>query len=187
MSLTRLARADMVSNERATSCPKGRKRGAAKTKCFCERRRLVREISQWGKSPPAGGAYRTIATRGTGVLNRDGCPPERRQTVIREENHGLPCVCKTIPGELVGCPGLWQFPCNNSVMAQCMASQKLSDQCFNLRWWFAIGSFGSIAGICLLSAFWVSTFMTESLLERDGELSQAFLERIVGRDGTAIF
>lgn len=60
-------------------------------------------------------------------------------------------------------------------------------QSFNLRLWFAAGSFGTIAVICALSAFWVSGFLTTSLLERESEVSQEFLESIVTVDGPAMF
>src|SRR5215471_9453320 len=52
-------------------------------------------------------------------------------------------------------------------------------QTFNLRLWFAAGSFGTIAVICGLGAYWVSGFLTGSLLERESEVSQEFLESIV--------
>src|SRR5215471_336300 len=58
---------------------------------------------------------------------------------------------------------------------------------FNLRLWFAVGSFGTIAVICLLGAFWVSHFLTSSLLQRESEVSQEFLESIVTVDGPAMF
>jgi two-component system sensor histidine kinase HydH len=58
---------------------------------------------------------------------------------------------------------------------------------FNLRLWFALGSFGSIAVICVISAYWVSSFVTRSLLERESEVSQEFMESIVRVDGSAMF
>jgi len=60
-------------------------------------------------------------------------------------------------------------------------------QTFNLRLWFAAWCFGTIAVICGLSAFWVSSFLTRSLLERESEVSQEFLESIVTVDGPAMF
>jgi two-component system sensor histidine kinase HydH len=60
-------------------------------------------------------------------------------------------------------------------------------QTFNLRLWFAACSFGTIAVICGLGALWVSSFLTRSLLEREGEVSQEFLESIVTVDGPAMF
>lgn len=58
---------------------------------------------------------------------------------------------------------------------------------FNLRLWFAVGSFGTIAIICIVSAFWVANFLTRSLLERESEVSQEFLESIVSVNGGAMF
>src|SRR4051812_6049505 len=60
-------------------------------------------------------------------------------------------------------------------------------QTFNLRLWFAACSFGTIAVICGLGALWVSNFLTTSLLERESEVSQEFLETIVAVDGPAMF
>ncbi|MFO1079999.1 MAG: ATP-binding protein [Reyranellaceae bacterium] len=60
-------------------------------------------------------------------------------------------------------------------------------QGFNLRLWFAIGSFGTIAVICVFAALWVSDFLTHSLLERESEVSQEFLESIVSIDGIDMF
>jgi two-component system sensor histidine kinase HydH len=60
-------------------------------------------------------------------------------------------------------------------------------QTFNLRLWFGAGSFGTIAVICLLGAFWVSHFLTSGLLERETEVSQEFIESIVTVDGSAMF
>jgi len=60
-------------------------------------------------------------------------------------------------------------------------------QTFNLRLWFAAGSFGSIVVICLLGAFWVSHFLTTSLLAREAEVSQEFIESIVTVDGAGMF
>jgi two-component system sensor histidine kinase HydH len=65
--------------------------------------------------------------------------------------------------------------------------KRMPNKTFNLRLWFAAGSFGTIAAICLLSAFWVANFLTRSLLERESEVSQEFLESIVTVDGPAIF
>jgi len=60
-------------------------------------------------------------------------------------------------------------------------------QGFNLRLWFAIGSFGTIALICVCAAFWFSDFLTRSLLERESEVSQEFLQSIVSIDGIEMF
>src|SRR5690348_4369207 len=60
-------------------------------------------------------------------------------------------------------------------------------QRFNLRLWFAVGSFGTIVMICLLGAWWVSHFLTTSLLERETEVSQEFIDSIVTVDGPAMF
>lgn len=60
-------------------------------------------------------------------------------------------------------------------------------QGFNLRLWFAMGSFGTISLICILAAYWVSDFVTRSLLERESEVSQEFLESIVSIDGIDMF
>lgn len=58
---------------------------------------------------------------------------------------------------------------------------------FRLRLWFAVGSFGTILAISLVLALWVSRFLTTSLLERESEVTQEFLESIVSIDGAAIF
>ena len=58
---------------------------------------------------------------------------------------------------------------------------------FNLRLWFAIGSFGTIAVIYILSAWWLSSFLTRSLLERENQVSQEFMESIVAVEGSDIF
>src|SRR5215510_11970312 len=63
----------------------------------------------------------------------------------------------------------------------------MKQRTFNLRLWFAAGSFGTIALICLLSAFWVSSFITRSLLERESEVSQELLESIAAVEGDDIF
>lgn len=58
---------------------------------------------------------------------------------------------------------------------------------FNIRLWFAITGFGVIGLICAISAYWLSGFMTRSLLERESEVSQEFLQSIVIVDGTSLF
>jgi two-component system, NtrC family, sensor histidine kinase HydH len=58
---------------------------------------------------------------------------------------------------------------------------------FNLRFWFAVGSFGTIAAICVVAAFWVSDFLTESLLNRESEISQEFMQSIISADGVDMF
>lgn len=58
---------------------------------------------------------------------------------------------------------------------------------FNLRSWFTIGSFGTIAIIYVVSAMWVSNFLTQSLLERESEVAQEFLDSIVSIDGIMMF
>jgi two-component system sensor histidine kinase HydH len=62
-----------------------------------------------------------------------------------------------------------------------------TNRTFNLRVWFAVGSFATIALICVFTAFWVSDFLTRSLLERESEVSQEFMESIIGTDGGAVF
>lgn len=58
---------------------------------------------------------------------------------------------------------------------------------FNLRASFAIGSFGTIAVICLVAALWLSSYMTRSLLAREAEVAQEFLETIVQINGPGMF
>ncbi len=58
---------------------------------------------------------------------------------------------------------------------------------FNLRLWFAVGSFGTIAALGVLWALWTSQFLTSNLLDRESEVTQEFLESIVAVDGTDIF
>ena len=58
---------------------------------------------------------------------------------------------------------------------------------FNLRLWFAICSLGTIAVICALSAHFLTQYMTNSLLQREGTLSQEFLESIVNVNGADTF
>ena len=66
-------------------------------------------------------------------------------------------------------------------------AKRMPNQRFNLRLWFLIGSFGTISVICLAAALWVANFLTHSLLERESEVSQEFLESIVTVDGGAMF
>ncbi len=58
---------------------------------------------------------------------------------------------------------------------------------FNLRLWFAVGSFGTIAALGVLWALWTSQFLTSNLLDRESEVTQEFLESIIAIDGTDIF
>ena len=58
---------------------------------------------------------------------------------------------------------------------------------FNLRLWFAICSLGTIALICMTSAHFLTQFMTNSLLAREGKLSQEFLESLATFNGDDIF
>ncbi len=59
------------------------------------------------------------------------------------------------------------------------------NRAFNLRLWFAVGSFGTIVLICVFTAFWVSNFLTRSMLERESQVSQEFLESSI--DAGAVF
>jgi len=68
-----------------------------------------------------------------------------------------------------------------------VTSSSMPTRPFNLRLWFAIGSFATIALICVFTAFWVSDFLTRSLLERESEVSQEFMESIIGGDGGVVF
>ncbi len=58
---------------------------------------------------------------------------------------------------------------------------------FNLRLWFAICSFGVIAAVASGSAWWLTNYMTSSLLQREGKLAQEFLESIVNVNGAVTF
>lgn len=58
---------------------------------------------------------------------------------------------------------------------------------FRLRLWFAVTAFAAIAAIFTLSAIWVADFITRTLLERESEVSQEFLESIVRVEGPAVF
>jgi two-component system sensor histidine kinase HydH len=57
---------------------------------------------------------------------------------------------------------------------------------FNLRLWFALSSLALIVAICAAAAFWLSSYMTNSQLSREGELYQEFLEAIVAVNGIAM-
>ena len=63
----------------------------------------------------------------------------------------------------------------------------MQQRTFNLRLWFAVGSFGAIAAICVVAAIALSTFITNSLLERESEVSQELLEAIVAVNGAEMF
>lgn len=58
---------------------------------------------------------------------------------------------------------------------------------FDLRLWFAVVALGTIAAISAVSAYWVSDFLKRSLLEREAEVSQEFMESIIRVDGAAMF
>jgi two-component system sensor histidine kinase HydH len=58
---------------------------------------------------------------------------------------------------------------------------------FNLRLWFAIGSLGTILVICAAAALWLNSYLTESLISRESQVSQEFLEAIVAVNGAAMF
>ncbi len=58
---------------------------------------------------------------------------------------------------------------------------------FNIRLWFAAGGLLVVLLLGSLQAFWISTYIQNSLLEREGQLSQQFLESIVRVEGETIF
>jgi two-component system sensor histidine kinase HydH len=58
---------------------------------------------------------------------------------------------------------------------------------FNIRLWFALGGLGTIGLIAVLSAFWISHFLTNTLLEREAEVSQEFLESLAFTHGDQVF
>lgn len=58
---------------------------------------------------------------------------------------------------------------------------------FNIRLWFAIAGFGILGLIWAGSAWWLVDFMTRSLLERESEVSQEFLQSIVDVEGAGLF
>ena len=66
-------------------------------------------------------------------------------------------------------------------------SDEMVRRTFNLRLWFAICSLGTIALICVTSAHFLTQFMTNSLLAREGKLSQEFLESLATFNGDDIF
>jgi len=63
----------------------------------------------------------------------------------------------------------------------------MQQRTFNLRLWFALGSFGAIAAICVVAAIALSAFITDSLLGRESEVSQELLEAIVAVNGAEMF
>lgn len=58
---------------------------------------------------------------------------------------------------------------------------------FNIRLWFAIGSLGSILLICSAAAFWLNSYLTDSLIDRESQVSQEFLETITAVNGAQMF
>ncbi len=58
---------------------------------------------------------------------------------------------------------------------------------FNLRLWFAIGSLGSIVLICAAAAFWLNGYLSDSLIDRESQVSQEFLETITAVNGAQMF
>ncbi len=58
---------------------------------------------------------------------------------------------------------------------------------FNLRLWFAIGSLGSIVLICSAAAFWLNGYLSDSLIDRESQVSQEFLETITAVNGAQMF
>ncbi|MFO1151086.1 MAG: ATP-binding protein [Alsobacter sp.] len=58
---------------------------------------------------------------------------------------------------------------------------------FNLRLWFALGSLGTIMLITAVGALLLTQSMTAHLLEREGKVSQEFLEAIVKVNGAETF
>lgn len=58
---------------------------------------------------------------------------------------------------------------------------------FNIRLWFAIGSLGSIVLICSAAAFWLNSYLTDSLIDRESQVSQEFLETITAVNGAQMF
>lgn len=58
---------------------------------------------------------------------------------------------------------------------------------FNIRLWFGLGSFGLIAIICAVSTFFLERFVSNTLLLREGEVSQEFLESIIRAEGQLAF
>jgi two-component system sensor histidine kinase HydH len=68
-----------------------------------------------------------------------------------------------------------------------VTSSSMPTRPFNLRLWFAVGSFATITLICVFIGFWVSNFLTRNLLERESEVSQEFMESIIDADASAVF
>ena len=58
---------------------------------------------------------------------------------------------------------------------------------FNLRLWFAIGSLSTIVLICAAAAFWLNGYLTDSLIDRESQVSQEFLEAITAVNGADMF
>ncbi|MEQ1899932.1 MAG: ATP-binding protein [Devosia sp.] len=63
----------------------------------------------------------------------------------------------------------------------------MQQKTFNLRLWFAVSSLGVILAICAIAAFWLGDFLTDSLLERESDVSQELLEAIVAVNGVEMF
>lgn len=58
---------------------------------------------------------------------------------------------------------------------------------FNIRLWFGLAGLGLIGLMCAVSAHWVASFLTRSLLERESQVTQEFFQSIAGTGGAAIF
>ncbi|TPQ51706.1 hypothetical protein C2U72_06805 [Prosthecomicrobium hirschii] len=66
-------------------------------------------------------------------------------------------------------------------------ANEMPKRAFNLRLWFAVCALGTIAAVSAMSAYAVTDFLTTSLLEREAEVSQEFMESIIRVDGAAMF
>ncbi len=58
---------------------------------------------------------------------------------------------------------------------------------FNLRLWFALGGLATIAVAFFGIGLWLSAFLTDSLLDREGEISREFFETVVQVNGADMF
>lgn len=58
---------------------------------------------------------------------------------------------------------------------------------FNLRLWFATGGLATIAVAFFGIGLWLSGFLTDSLLAREGEISREFFETVVQVNGAEMF
>ncbi|MBX9758726.1 MAG: hypothetical protein K2Y29_08095 [Beijerinckiaceae bacterium] len=63
----------------------------------------------------------------------------------------------------------------------------MAQRTFNIRLWFAVCSLGIIVLICSFSAHLLNRYMTHGLLQREGKLSQEFLESIIAVNGADTF